>query len=128
ATARLDEMNFKRYEVVPLLDILVGKLNAMWSDGHGVFIQAYATAWWLVYELSGLIDIEQRVREYKPLAEIGAITLNELRVLCGLEKLNNALLDQHFVASGRLPIEMAGLANNPPSDEIPKEPNDSVEA
>lgn len=125
ATARQDEINFRRYEIVPLLDILVGKLNSLDIEGKGTLIRAFSPNWRLSYELSGLVDVEQTVKEYKPLAELGAITLNELRELCGLEASPNALLNQHFVNSSRLPVEMSGLTSTVP--ETPQPDTDEEE-
>lgn len=110
ATARQDEINFRKYKVVPLLDTIVGKLNA---DG---FIQAVRSTYRLAYELSGLIDVEQVVREYKPLVDIGALTRNELRELCGLPVIDDAYLDMFTVASSVQPIELLGTSN--PSDAL----------
>jgi phage portal protein BeeE len=129
ATSKQDDVNFRSNEIVPLLDILVGKLNATGPEGMGVFIKAFSPAWVMSYQLSGLINVEQVVKEYKPLADCGAITLNELRVLCGLEEKDNPLLDQHFVPSGRIPIEMAGLTGTTPgnSPDEPPEPKEPAE-
>ena len=117
ATARQDEINFRKYEIVPLLDILVGKLNAGGDEaGSHAFVRAYNVNWEIAYELSGLIDVEQTVKEYRPLVVEGAMSLNELRELCGLEAIDNPLLDQHFIGSSRVPLELAGYVEPPPDD------------
>lgn len=105
ATARQDDINFRRYEIVPLITILVRKLNT-----KDVLFQLYNKGLLrLRYELSGLINVEQRVKDYGLLVTMGAMTLNELREKCGLEKVDNPLLDQYFVNNNRIPVDMAGL-------------------
>jgi HK97 family phage portal protein len=106
ATAKQDEINFRRYKVVPLIDTLVGKLN---SDG---FFRGNApTTLELIYELSGLVDVEQIVREYGPLVDMGAMTRNEIREMCGLGEIDNPLLDQFMLQANVVPIEMAGFSD-----------------
>lgn len=107
ATARQDEVNFRKYKIVPLLDMLVGKIN---SDGF------LGTGDQISYEMSGLIDVEQIVKEYKPLVELGAMTANELRELCNLPLIDNPLLDQFLVDTTRVPLELAGVSD--PSTEV----------
>lgn len=102
ATSRQDEINFRKYKVVPMMDILVGKIN---SDG---FFNGGNDGVRLTYEMSGLVDIKQIVEEYGPLVDKGAMTLNELRELCNLPIVHNPLLDQFYVNNGRIPLEMAG--------------------
>jgi len=114
ATAKQDEINFRRYSIVPLLDLLIGKLNS-----EGCLIKAFSPQWELAYELSGLVDVEQTVKEYGPLVDKAALTPNELRELCGLERVNNPLMDQYFVGSSLIPLEMAGFL---PTDEPEPEP------
>lgn len=101
-TAKQDEINFRKYKVVPLLTSLVGKLN---SDG---FIQTGDPQIRLAFEMSGLVDIEQVVREYGPLVDKGAMTPNELRELCNLPVIDNPLLDQFYMNAGRVPLELVG--------------------
>jgi HK97 family phage portal protein len=101
-TAKQDEINFRKYKVVPLLASLVGKLNA---DG---FIQTGDPQIRLAFEMSGLVDIEQVVKEYGPLVDKGAMTPNELRELCNLPVIDNPLLDQFYMNAGRVPLELVG--------------------
>ena len=104
-TAKQDEINFRKYKVVPLLSVLIGKLN---SDG---FIQTGDPNIRLAFEMSGLVDIEQVVREYGPLVDKGAMTPNELRELCNLPTIDNPLLDQFYMNAGRVPLEMVGVGS-----------------
>jgi len=106
ATAKQDEINFRRYKVVPLIDLLVTKIN---SDGF--FRAPNEGDLKLTYELSGLIDVEQIVKEYKPLVDVGAMTRNELREMVGLPLSDNVILDQFLVGSNLMPIEMVGFGD-----------------
>lgn len=106
ATARQDEINFRRYKIVPLLDLLVTKLN---SDGF--FRAPNEGDVMLAYEMSGLIDVEQIVKEFMPLVVNGAMTRNELREKVGLPLSDNIMLDQYFVGSNLIPIEMVGFGD-----------------
>jgi HK97 family phage portal protein len=105
ATARQDEMNFRRYKIVPLIDIIVGKINA---DG---FIQKVSPTFKLVYELYGVIDTEQISKTHLPLLREGVITRNEFRELLGFRRIENPLMDQIMVMNHTIPIEFAGLAS-----------------
>ena len=114
ATAKQDDINFRKYECVPLIDILAGKING--SQG---FLRGFAEGVKLDYSLAGLIDVEQVVREYQPLVRLGVMTPNELRVMCGLTKSEDPLHDQYYIEGGLVPLEMAGLSE-PPPDELMK--------
>ena len=103
ATARQDDINFRRFEIVPMLDIFVGKLNS-----EGCLITNFNEGWELGYELSGLVDVEQVSKDYTFAVNSGAMTLNEFREKIGLPKADDPLLDQHFVDGTRKPIELAG--------------------
>lgn len=106
ATARQDEINFRRYKVVPLIDLLVGKIN---SDGF--FRAPTEEHISLGYEMSGLVDVEQVLKEYLPMLKAGVMTGNELRELAGLPLSDNIMLDQFLIPSNLMPIEMAGFGD-----------------
>lgn len=110
ATARVDEINFRKYEIVPLLTLLVSKLNAESS-----LFATFDPDIELAYNLSGLIDVEQVNKDYGPLVTNGAMTPNELRVMAGLPKSDNPYLDQFFMNG--TPIEMVGLSDIPPIED-----------
>lgn len=106
ATAKLDEINFRKYEIVPLLDLLVGKIN---NQGTRSLFQSFDPGQRLTYELSGLIDVEQTFLDYEGLVRLGGMTLNELRNAMGLPKdSDNPLLDGYYVDQSRVPLEMSG--------------------
>jgi len=114
ATARQDEINFRKYEVVPLIDILVDKLNA-----EGVLFKDFDDSTKLTYEMSGLIDVEQVHKDYLPLFKAGGMSVNELRERMGLEKIekDNELFEQHYGMNGMVPLEMVGGGSVPELDE-----------
>jgi HK97 family phage portal protein len=115
ATARVDEMNFRKYEIVPLLELFIGKLNR-----SGALFTNFEESTQIAYNLSGLIDVEQVTRDYGPLVSMGAMTLNEYREKAGLPKIDNPYLDQFFIPSSFTPLEMAGLTDVPPAEATVK--------
>lgn len=110
ATSRQDDLNFRRYEIMPLIDILCGKLNR-----EGELFKNFNPAYELDYNLSGLIDIEQVMKDYKPLFEAAGMTPNDLREKAGLQRVDDPYLDQYFLPKNLVPVAMAGLAD--PADD-----------
>ena len=104
ATAKQDEINFRKYEVVPLLDLLVGKMNA--KDQLTSLLDDSSK---IHYELSGLIDVQQTWKDYEGLVKSGGMTLNEARESMGLMKVDDPMLDQFFMDSNRVPLEMVAV-------------------
>ncbi len=113
ATARQDEINFRRYEIVPLIDSFVGKLNA-----PGELIQNFSPDYKLGYELSGLIDVEQTWKDYEGLLKSGGMSLNEAREKMGLPRVDNPLFDEYFTGKDRIPLDMAGMEGDETDDAI----------
>jgi HK97 family phage portal protein len=111
ATARQDDINFRKYECVPLLDLLIGRINMA-----GGIAKAYGDNLRYDYSMSGLIDVEQTLKDYGPMVKLGAMTPNELREKAGLQRIDDPYLDQFFVESGLVPIAIAGMtgAGDPP--------------
>jgi len=112
ATARQDRINFRRDTVLPLVRMLASKLNRKLLPAFDLNLK-------FGFELSGLVDVEQVVKDYMPVVEAGGMTLNELRVKCGLPETDNPMHDQYFIGANRIPLEMAGLAN-PEQSELDK--------
>ena len=113
ATSKQDEINFRKYTVVPWLDIFTTKLSG-WTVGkdnrkQGTLMRAFDESFRLTYEMSGLVDIEQVMKDYGPLFQRAAITPNELRELAGLEKVDDPMMDQFFISQGMLPVSIAGF-------------------
>lgn len=109
ATAKQDEINFRRFTCVPLLDMFVGRMNMSLASAYGEDIR-YS------YSLDGLIDAEQVTKEWLPLVKAGAMTMAELREKAGLSPSNNPLHDQYVIEDRLIPLEMLGMAgtNNAP--------------
>ena len=105
ATARVDELIFRRYTVKPLVGLLRDTLQTDLVDGYPGNVE-------LFFALSGLMDLDAVVTNYVPLFDRGAISLNELRVQAGLSKIEDPLFDQHFINAGLVPLELSGLAAN----------------
>ena len=110
ATARQDEINFRRFEIVPLLDLLVGKLNA-----EKEFVKLFDERQRIEYELSGLIDVEQVWKDHEGLIKHGGMTMNEIREKMGLQAVDDPMLDQFFIDQNRTPLDVAGSV---PPDEL----------
>lgn len=113
ATARVEDINFRKYTCVPVLTFISAKLNGM-----GGVARAFGDQFRVRFDLSGLIDVEQTVRDYKPLVDVGAMTLNELREKAGLQRVADPLLDAYYIDSSRVPLELSGMAGNMPAEPI----------
>jgi HK97 family phage portal protein len=107
ATAKQDEINFRKHECVPLLNLLVGRLNMA-----GGLASAYGEGIRYDYDLTGLIDVESTVRENAPLVRLGAMTPNQLREACGFQKIDDPYLDQYFIEQGLVPIAVSGMSSD----------------
>lgn len=114
ATARQDAISFRQNECVPLLDLLVGRLNMV-----GGLAQAYNPNYRFVYDLAGLIDVEQLAKDYGPLVKLGAMTPNELRAMCGLQKSSDPYLDQFYIERNLVPLVLSGMSGAPTSPTDP---------
>jgi hypothetical protein len=108
ATARQDDITFRKNTCLPLVNLFVDTMN---SDRG--YISKFNPEAKLDFSLSGLIDVEQVMKDFSPLFDRGGMTNNELRVLAGLPKSDNVALDQFWVVNNLVPIEMAGLAAEP---------------
>jgi len=122
ATAKQDEINFRKYECVPLLNLLVGKLNGgRTPDGSPPVNPGLASVFGedirFDYRLSGLVDVEQVMKDWAPLVRLGGLTPNELRRHAGMEPVQQPFLDQYFIEQGLVPIEMAGASQPAPEEE-----------
>ena len=111
ATARIEELNFRKYEVVPLIRLLVGKLNA-----EKQFVQTFNPAWRLDFNLSGLVDVEQAWKDYGQLYSNGGMTPNEMRQQMGLDKMDDPLMDVIYMPQGRVPLDMVAQGGAPAED------------
>ena len=80
ATARQDYLNFTRFTCMPIVELIFARLN-----DPDEFLKKINPTFEIEYQLDGLINVEQLVKDYKPLVDMGAMTLEELRVKCGLK-------------------------------------------
>ena len=113
-------MNFRKYTCAPMLALIAGKLNAM-----GGVAQAFNPNFRVKFNLSGLIDTEQVVKECRPLVELGAMSLNEVRERAGLPRSEDPLLDGHYIANNRIPLELAGMSGSSLMNDPAADPNDN---
>lgn len=104
ATARIDDLIFRRYTVKPLTKILTDTLN---SD----LVAGYAGNLVMSFDVAGLTDLDNVVTNYVPLFDRGALSVNELRVAAGFQPVDDPLFDQHFINAGLVPFELAGIGN-----------------
>jgi len=109
ATARIDQINFRAFEIKPLLDILVDKLNGTndFAQTRGVYTRAFNDQWRLAYDLSGLVDVEQVTRDYLPAVQNAAMTPNQFREKIGEDPDPNPLMNTYYMNG--VPLEMVGL-------------------
>lgn len=107
ATSKQDDINFRRYECVPLWDIFIGRMNAPATTG---LARAFNEAFRMDYEIDGLVDMGQVAKDYEIAVKNGAATPNEMRVAMGLPKSDNPLLDQFFLNG--IPVELAGFSKS----------------
>lgn len=114
ATAKQDSIHFKRWTVIPLLDLLCSKLNS-----GKQLTRNFDPSLKIGYELGGMTDIGGIVTEYSPLVDKGAMTRNELRKLCELEEAKDKpMMDEFLIPQGLVPIDMAGMGGAPPEEEV----------
>jgi HK97 family phage portal protein len=111
ATARVDDLIFRRYTIKPLMKILQDTLQSDLVAGYNGNLE-------LLFDIAGLIDLDNVVTNYVPLFDRGAISVNELRAAAGFAvKKDDPLFDQHFINAGLVPFELAGLANQAGTEE-----------
>lgn len=106
ATARIDDLRFRRYTIKPLTKILADTLNSDLVSGYNGNLV-------LSFDLAGLIDLDAVATQLTALFDRGAISANELRVAAGYPLSDDPLLDQHYLNAGLVPLELAGVANQP---------------
>lgn len=106
ATARTDDLRFRRYTVKPLITFIEDTINSDLVDGFDAKLK-------LVFQVQGLKDLDSVVANYIPLFNAGAISLNELRVEAGFEpKKDDPIFDEHYINAGMVPLSLSGVAAN----------------
>ncbi len=101
-----DDKKFRRYTILPLLKIFAEKFNTE-------FVREVNPSLALVFKLGGLAYISDLVADYEPLMAVGGITPNDLRVICGLERGDDPLLDRYYIGTHLVPIDMVGQVQTP---------------
>lgn len=105
ATARIDELRFRRYTVKPLLTFIQKTVTSDIVAGWNPNLE-------FVFEISGLVDLDQLVTAFCPLFDRGGLSINELRVLAGLQPdPTNELWNGHYITAGLMPLELSGVAD-----------------
>jgi HK97 family phage portal protein len=123
ATAKQDSIHFKRWTVMPMLDMFCSKLNS-----GKQFSRNFNPTWRMSYELGGMTDVGGIVGEYGALVDKGAMTRNELRKMVELEEIKGKpMMDDFLITGGLTPIDMAGMGGNPDDEELDDfiDPDDS---
>lgn len=100
ATAVQEDRTFRRYTCWPLVQLICQALNHRLLPLFGDYVISPG--------MDGMVDVEALVKEYMPLVNAGAMTLNELRAKVGLPTLPDPLLDLHYIDRNRIPLELAG--------------------
>lgn len=105
ATARQDDLRFRRYTVKPLLTFVQETLTSDLVQGFNPNLQA-------VFEVQGLTDLDNVRENLIPLFACGAITPNELRRAAGFQPdPDNPLLEAFYMSAGYVPMDLAGAAD-----------------
>jgi len=112
ATAVQEERNMRRFTCLPLINLIVDALNSPRG-----FIDKFNPELKLDFPLSGLIDVEQIMKECGPLFDRGGLSPNDLRELCGHDRKEDPYMDQYFIGMNMVPIEIAGVTI-PSKEEI----------
>jgi hypothetical protein len=106
ATARIDDLRFRRYTVKPLITFIQKTINSEIVSGFDPNLE-------IVFEVSGLVDLDQVVSAFGPLFDRGGISINELRALAGLKAdPENELWNSHYITAAYTPLELSGVAVN----------------
>lgn len=105
ATARIDDLRFRRDTVKPMIKMISDTIN---SD----LVQGFDPQARIEWDLQGLVDLEQ-LAMFTPLFDRGAISINELRVLAGMQPIEgDPIFDAHYINAGMVPLELAGITND----------------
>lgn len=111
ATARVDDMIFRRYTIKPICKLIRDTLQSDLVLGFDPNLD-------FDFIISGLIDVEQIVATFVPLFDRGVMSINEIRVSIGMTpKTDEPIFDQHFMNAGLVPLELSGVANQEDTEE-----------
>jgi len=115
ATARADDLIFRRYTVKPIFKLIRDTLQSDLVDGFDANTD-------LNFSVAGLIDVEQVVQQLVPLFDRGALSINELRQEIGKKPItDDPLFDAHYINAGLVPLELAGVSNQAETEKQTEE-------
>jgi HK97 family phage portal protein len=101
ATAEIDRVRFNENTVLPMVRLVEDTMNTDLMNGWGLEID---------FQVSGLIAVGSVVANYVPIFDRGAMSINEMRELTGLQPdAANPLWNQHFIQAGLVPLDLAGF-------------------
>jgi HK97 family phage portal protein len=103
ATARIDDIRFRRYTVKPLVRTIEAAINRGLAPGYGAVN--------VRFNVVGLSNTGEIIADFAPLFDRGGISINELRERAGLVRLDEPLFDQYFINAGLVPLDLAGVAD-----------------
>lgn len=114
ATAQIDDLRFRRYTIKPLCKFIADTLTSDLVAGYDVTLE-------LVFQIAGLTDIANVTDHFVPLFDRGIVSLNEMRVLAGLQpKADDPVFDEHYIMSALLPLSLAGVVDQGQTQEAAK--------
>jgi HK97 family phage portal protein len=121
ATAKIEDVAFRRYTVRPIIRMIQTRLQEDLVRGFVGAKSDQSKIPQLVFNLSGLVDAADAIATYTPLFDRGALSINELRELCGLKRDDmNEQWNQHFINAGLIPLELAGVTDMGKTEEEAK--------
>jgi HK97 family phage portal protein len=111
ATSRTDDLRFRRYTVKPLLTFVQWTINTDLIEGFDPNLE-------LIFDIAGLVDLDNIRENFCPLFDRGAMSINELRQMAGLQPdPDNALWEEHFINAGLVPLPLSGVADMGKTEE-----------
>ena len=119
ATARTDELNFRKYECLSQTTLIVSKLNSPYNGLLSASQRFGKGNIKIDYSMNGLIDLEAVNKECEPMVRNGAMTPNEWRVKAGLSPVADPALDEYYVTNSLVPLSMSGMTGNRLPDQVP---------
>lgn len=104
---KADEINYRRHTILPLCQII--------EDGLDGLVQGYEPLAFACFAIEGLVDQEVIATECEAAFGMGVYSPNDVREKMGLDRLTDPAMDQHFVISTLVPIELSGINPSVPS-------------
>lgn len=105
ATARQDDIRFRRYGVKPLLKFIADSLNSDLIEGFDKNLE-------LVFDLAGLTDLDSVRENLLPAFDRGAMSINELRLALGLTPdRTRPEWEACYITAAYVPLELAGVVD-----------------